>query len=442
MSRWGPDDRVALITTGGETIVRMGLTQDRARLLELAAHQDLGGDSAGAIGALRIADAMLRRTDTGTIVFISDGVGVGTPHAEHPLERIAVGRPGPNLGINALAVREADALGSAEVFLAVTSDVGTAREVEVALQVDDRVVDVLSIDIPAEARVEHLHRTRLPEGQWVTATLQRHGEDVLAADDTARTPRNAGHRVRVLLVAKTRLSFTAEALRLHPRVDLTVIGPHDRPPSSTHDLLVLETSYAAGSLPSAPHVVTFGIPAADVGLTEGESVSAPEILRWSFDDPLFRFVDLGGLELPRATTMRIDDGMTPLIDTESGTIAARSTWDGHDLVHFGFSPTESDLVLRVGFVNLVANIVEWAAPQSGLPPGTAVLPESETRIDPVAERLASGHENAASLPPRDGPWWPWLVGLALGLLAIETALAPGLRALHRVRSTVRRRGPA
>src|SRR5690606_2815604 len=190
-----------------------------------------------------------------------------------------------------------------------------------------------------------------------TARLQRHGDDVLAADDVATTPRSVGGRVAVLLVTSTRASFTAEALRLHPRVDLTIVGPSDTPPARAFDLVVLESPFE-GRLPAAPRAVAFGIGADRVGLVGDRHVASPEILRWTFDSPLFRFVDLRDIDLPRADTVLLPEGWRSLLDCEAGCLAALGPWGERELMYFGFAPHESDLVLRVGFVDLMDYLLE------------------------------------------------------------------------------------
>ena len=61
-----------------DAVVRIGLTEDHGKVLELAAAQEPEGSSAGMGQALRIADAMAGSGD-GQIILLSDGVGVGVP---------------------------------------------------------------------------------------------------------------------------------------------------------------------------------------------------------------------------------------------------------------------------------------------------------------------------------------------------------------------------
>lgn len=429
LSAMGPGDRVALVTAGEATAVQIGLTEDHGKILELAGAATAEGSSEALPRALSIADAMARGDDA-QIVLLTDGVGVSIPDMDRAPQIHTVGSAGPNLGINALAVREADALGLAEVFLSITSNVGTDRDVEVVLEVDDTVVDVLPLTVPSRSAVEHLVRVALPEGTRVRATLQDHGDDVLAVDDVASTPRAEGERVHVVLVSRTRVSFTAEALRLHPRVDLRIIGPFDVAPSDPADLLILEADYRAGALPPARAVLAMGIDPAPLGVTLGPSVPSPDIMRWSFDDPLFRFVDLESIELPRANTLQLEEGMRSMLDSEQGPLAAAFRRDDRNIVVFGFAPHDSDLVLRVGFVNLIANAVEWAAPAAPEDPGAAppqVLPAVESRLDPIRAIPGALQSDFADQPTPQRPLWRTLAWLGLALVLVEGVLPWGAR---------------
>lgn len=423
-SRLGPQDRIALITTGEQTTVRVGFTEDHPRVVEVARELQTHGTSQAAAGALRIADAMCKSSPDTSIILLSDGVGVDAPTTSCPIEHVAVGRIGPNVGITGFSVREADALGLAEVYVAVTADRIEAGEVEVALELDGQLVDVIPVDVPASGEAKRVHRIPMPPGKAVVARLQNIGEDVLAADDTATAPRRLGGRVRAILVTTSRLSFTAEALRLHPRVDLTVIGPHDAVPDGIYDLLVLEAVRPASELPAAPKVLAFGPAAAELGLRERGTAELPEIVRWSFDDTLFRFVSFDEVAVPDATTFETADDVTSLVDSDKGPLAVRTRIDDRDVVAFGFLPHESDFVLRVGFVNLMANVVEWAVPHLAGEdePVTEVMATTEARVHPAAQIEGTSRGDFSGPVRTTAPLWRTLSWVVLGVLALEWLL--------------------
>lgn len=450
VDRLGQQDRVALVTAADRATVRVGLTEDHARVVEVARAQEPAGTSEGSPAALRIADAMCRANDHAGVVLISDGVGVSAPSTRCAIEHVPVGRLGPNVGISALSVREADALGLAEIYLAVTSDLDEpTSKVEVELSLDDQLREVVPLDLPAEGEVKRLLRVPLPPGKRVTARLRGLDDDVLAADDVAWAPRRIGGRVRTLLVTATRLSFTAEALRLHPRVDLSVIGPHDQTPAEAFDLVVLEAERDAAALPTTTHVVALGAPAGSLGFAaEPELADKAEIVRWSFDDPLFRFVSFDEVQVPKASILVVGEGQTSLIDSDQGPLAVAGNVEGQARIAFGFLPHESDFVLRVGFVNLVANLVEWAAPPQVTPEdGEAeafALPSIESHVDPPPQISGTTRgEFSGPVRTRMAMWrlLAWLVAAVLALEWLLPAAAFGVAGLWARVGSARGRGP-
>jgi hypothetical protein len=422
--RLGPQDRMALITTGDQTTVRIGFTEDHPRLVEVARGLEADGTSQAAAGALRIADAMCKASKDASIILLSDGVGVDAPATTCAIEHVPVGRVGPNVGITGFSVREADALGLAEVYVAVTADRIEAGEVEVSLELDGQLIDVIPVDVPASGEAKRVHRIPMPPGKTVVARLSNIGEDVLSADDTASAPRRLGGRVRTILVSTSRLSFTAEALRLHPRVDLTVIGPHDALPDGAYDLLVLEAMRPASELPAAPKVLAFGPAAAELGLRERGTAELPEIVRWSFDDALFRFVSFDEVAVPDAAIFETADDVTSLVDSDKGALAVRTKLDDRTVVAFGFLPHESDFVLRVGFVNLMANVVEWAVPDlaGDTEEASIVMATTEARVNPATQIENTSRGDFSGPVRTTAPLWRTLSFVALGVLALEWLL--------------------
>ena len=149
-------------------------------------------------------------------------------------------------------------------------------------------------------------------------------------------------------------------------------------------------------------------------------------MRWSFDDPLFRFVSFDEVQVPKADVLAVGEGQTALIDSDRGPLAVVARAEGREVLAFGFVPHESDFVLRVGFVNLVANLVEWAAPPPPAAEGEEAeafaLPAIESHVDPPPQ-ISGTTRGEWSGPVRSHmALWRLLAWLAAGLLALEWLL--------------------
>lgn len=386
----GAGERIALVSGG----LVEPYTEDGSRLQERARTWLPEGADAGSRD-LRIAS----RLDADEIVWITDGVHAVELPAD--VRVLQVGGPITNLGLSDVALRVVDGLGAMELQLGVVNASDTPLGVDVALEVDGVPVEVVGLDVPANGSAQ-----RVVRGQWSGQQLELHlsGEDGLVADDRVVVPLEQPERIEVALLSDAPRSFLAEALAVHPRVDLVRCGADVR--CDGHDLVFVE---GALPLPDAEQIVVFD--------GTGATVEDPAVLRWAFDDPAFRFVDFSRLGTTEAALV----GGEPLIEVDEGAIAAR---EGH-VLRFGFDLVESDLPVRMAFLNLVANLVDDADSHTPLH-ATGLLDGGESSMAAQPLSVVGRAPSPGGNPSR------WLLLAALLLLGFETAL-PALRRLRQRR---------
>ena len=380
----GPQDQLALITTGASAGVEVPPTTAHAdavlRGRALAAAGGAGANAADEL-ALRLADALCREPARTRIVVLSDGAGLTVPPGRCPRHRIAIGRAADNLGVSALSARLVDGLGTHDVHLAVTSSATEARTVNVTLAVDDRVLDIIPLEVPAGGTAERSLRMMIDGGERLRASLGGDGaqpDDALIADDVASVALPDAGPVSVLLVTSRPASLLAEALRVHPRARLTLAAPGALP-AGPFDLILLEDDPKM-AMPISGHIVGFGLVPVGAPLALGNVAAERGVVRWDFDASWFRYVDLRDLFL---TTAKVVTGGRAIIDSASGALAASARWGDRELIVTGFSVGDTDLGLRAAFPNLVANFIDWAAPAGPPPsPPQGVLAASESDLTP------------------------------------------------------------
>lgn len=375
-----PRDRVALLDHTGRILVP--LTADHDAVRDHAATLAPTGNARE--GALDIAHAV------GEVVLIGDG---GVPgEALH----LSVGRDAPNHGLVAVGARRTDGLGGVEVQAQVLN--ASDEDALIPVQIGGLREGLF---VPAGEQVG-LTRT-LDDADEVLVQIE--GDDSLQADDVVTVTLAPLTTAKVLLVTARPESFLASALRVHPRADLRVAEAWT---AGDWDLVVYEG--IAGPLDG--RTASFGVPAAHFGLT-GREVTRPELIRWSFEDPALRFVELDSVKVLRAE--ELSGAGEALLETETGALAVRVE---DDLV-VGFGLTDTDLPLRLAFVNLVANLVDEAAPAMAPPVFEGVLSAQETRLNPVARGEA---------PVVGSPFGVWRIALVLALvLLLAEAALPWIR---------------
>jgi hypothetical protein len=371
-----PRDRVALLDHTGRILVP--LTADHEAVREHAATLSPAGSARP--GALDVAQAV------GEVVLIGDG-GV-TGQALH----LGVGEAAPNHGLVAVGARRTDGLGGVEV----QAQVLNASDEDALIPVQIGALRE-GLFVPAGEQVG-LTRT-LDDTDEVLVQIE--GDDSLQADDLVKVTLAPLTTAKVLLVSERPDGFLASALRVHPRADLRVAEAWT---AGDWDLVVYEGIEG----PLDGRTASFGVPAAHFGL-EGREVKKPELIRWSFDDTALRFVELDTVKVLRAE--ELTGPGEALLETETGALAMRVE---DDLV-VGFGLSDTDLPLRLAFVNLVANLVDEAAPVMAPPVFEGVLSADETRLNPVVRGESPVVGSAFSV-------WRIALVLALLLLLAEAAL--------------------
>jgi Mg-chelatase subunit ChlD len=411
-----PQDRVAVIAAGAEAHLGVGWTSDGASVAGFVDGLSTGGDGRGIQDALRIADAMCQDPANTEVILVSDGAGLDLSRPRCPLRYVRVGEDAPNLAVTGLSVREADALGLNEVYLAVHNGSDEARTYHVNLAVDGRIADVVEGRLEPHSTSEQLLRLPLRDGERLSATLSPGGPDAMALDDVGWAAMRSGGSVQTLLVTRHPTTFLAEALRLHPRVSLTVRRPDELAELVEPFDLVVTDTVVNGALPPADHVVVLDAELPWLNLEYSGLVREPEVIRWEFEHPLFRFVRLDGVHILGARAATLPEGALALAEMPDGPLIFEMQAEGREVLVFTFHPDRSDLPLRVAFVNLVANLVEWAQPGdatsvastvsvgsrlAGAPPG-ATLTSLEAGATPFAASEVVERPGVYRLEDADG----------------------------------------
>lgn len=416
-------DEIAVVLTGPDPLIAVGLTPDRTRVEATLA--GLAPDGAGElVDAVELAETLCADPARDTILVVSDGGRL--PQTRCPVEGVSLGQPGPNVGIAMLRGRVADGLGLVEALVAVTSDGGPERTVDVELFMDKRLVDSFAVEVPASGSAWTLRRVSGSGSQLQARLVGEGGSN--GTDDYASVTLQQRPMVRVGLVTQQPQGFVATALRLHPGAVVDVVDPAGAITLGEQDLVVLE---APAVVPPQGRIVAFGDAVASVGFGAGAAIESPAVSRWSFDDPLFRYVDLDGVVIRSARPVEVPDGGESLLEAGGVPLVVRGKVSGRPAVAFGFGAADTDLVLRVGFVHLIANLVEAATPPViGGPTVRRGSPGVSEVAVPTRDDLPD-LPRATSPGVRGLPWWAVAVWVAIGLLVGE-AVTGVLRPWRRV----------
>jgi hypothetical protein len=423
--------QVAIVSAGDMVRVHCGLTSRSDRL-----EQALQGVTA-TDGLTRVAEAvaLARRVldgePAGRIVVLSDGCFDGAEQLarQDDVRWILVGGPGDNVAMTGLeARRNLDDPQRCQVFAEVTSFASEPVTCRLQLQLNDKPVSPVQVELPAAGRWQRVFEMTAPEGVRLRAALDR--PDALPHDDFASAVLPPATIHRVVLVSDGNVHLE-KALEADPRVKLTVSEAVPEPPAEG-TLLVLD-GQVPSQLPQVPTVVLD--PTGPCDLWElGDELGDTIVARQNDDLPLLAAVRLDGISSPgfRRLELTGDARSTaqPVAWTEEGTPVgyAIERLGGRVLVLSGLLEG-SDFPLRPAFPVLVANGVDWVAGEGAFDHGgeerragaerlagfPSLLGESDIR---VRAGLASHVKSVARGSPGP-PLWLFPAGAALFFVLAE-----------------------
>ncbi|TVQ92237.1 MAG: VWA domain-containing protein [Deltaproteobacteria bacterium] len=403
---------VAVIEAADRAEVRRGLSSDRGAAIQAIRSVTPQGRGGGLGAALDLAHALCRDPERDAVFVLADGA------LSHELPRCAsevqaLGGSGENVGIAELTARRGDGLGLLEVQVGIAAD--HARVVDLALRVDGRLADTARVETREGQTVWSLRRLDV-DGERIEVSLVDH-RDANPVDDRATVQLPRREPLVVGLITDRPEGFLAKALRLHPGVEVRLVDAEAAP---TLEGLALGVVEVPADLPEAPHWIAFGEGAAtSLGLTVGDSVERPQVIRWAFDDPRFAFVDLDEVQITSATLIVAPPGGEILVEAEAGPLMVSGARGEGRVTALGFRPSQTDLALRVDFLHLLANLIDAAAP-SGAQVATSsavgapdVLPPMEPAQTTLTSQVAAGGPSLVEV----------LVALGLLALLLETVLS-------------------
>jgi hypothetical protein len=185
--------------------------------------------------------------------------------------------------------------------------------------------------------------------------------DALPADDRAFFILREEPVRRILVV--TPGNPLLERLRdLHPRVEVYVSAPDafDAKAAATFDLLIIDREPPADPLPARPALWIDAVPPGR-GVTLAPPLANPEVIDFDRARPANRDVDWSDVLFARASPILAERPglLVPLVESAAGPLVAELTADPHAVV-LGFDLSDSNLVLRVAWPILLANLLDQA----------------------------------------------------------------------------------
>lgn len=384
-----PGEQVAIIEAGAQVRVVAPLTADKQRLYTAIESLQLT-DSAGSIDeALRLASALVGKSESGRIILMSDGafppVSDFSPRNAKLIYE-SFGTQSENVAITAMEVQMRG--NGYEWFVALRNFGKTEARGIVEFYAGGKLVDAREVRIPpAQTIAQVLQARTLAEPLEVRLNLN----DALASDNSAFRVGITEQSRRVLLVGEGNF-FLERALALEPnvQVDKAPTVPdterNTRVGGSRYDLIIFDGTPPVPVRARAVMVIrAAGGPIAKLGA----SVKTPRVAVWEREHPLLRYVELASVLIDNAPRIEPAPWAKVIAESQQTPLIVAGEHAGRRWVGIAWNLLESDFPLQPAFPIFIGNLIRWAVGEQGGTQGITLrtgtpfsvnVPPTETRL--------------------------------------------------------------
>jgi hypothetical protein len=363
----GAGDSLTVIRVADVPEVLAPATNDRLALTTAINNARPSSASADWPGALTLAIGGANEASELDLVIISDG-GLGDPallpEVPGEVRYIPIGQSAENVAITALATRSR-AGQPPQLFTQITNYGTQDAEIVYSLTVDGELFVSNFYTVPAQDDIA-LVSEQLPAGfSLVEASLTIPAAstlpDHLALDNRAWAVASGAIDRRALLMSPGNL-FVEQVLRSLPAVE-GFRGSIERGiPQQPFDLYILDR-WLPASLPPGDLLI-INPPRSTDFFTVGPESSQAANIQVTRSDPRAQFLDFRNVNILAYNQITDVNWAEPLVSAEDGPLVLVGEIDGRQIAIFTFDIHNSDLPLQIAWPVLMANLLDWFAPQN------------------------------------------------------------------------------
>jgi Ca-activated chloride channel homolog len=404
--------QAALLSLGPSPSIIVSKTQDVPLLQRGLRDVQLTSGSSNFQPALELAaDIALGQKPPATVFLISDGGGLPETEGKTfgvPITYLPIGEAQANAGITHFIVRQhPTADKDYEILLTVHNDAPEPSQLKVELYLQGGLLNVMPMTIEAKGDRTEVFSQTLSSGGILEARLVNvdlKAQDLLEDDNKAFAYIPERPKAQIALVSASGTYFLKAALLSNPSIDAYEIAAdewagvteteydavffHRHIPETLPKIpyLIFDSEAGPGtpvgpaSGPSSGPTSTVGTPS---GTREGDihgpvtvtgEDASPVIGVVDYRHPLLDRVGLEKINVAEARIVSRPDWGKIVVDGQKGPWIIAGEKNNTRAIYCAFDPNDSDLPFRVGFLNFLANSVNWLRGPGSRPADYTVTP--------------------------------------------------------------------
>jgi Ca-activated chloride channel family protein len=410
--------QAALLSLGPSPSIVVSKTQDVPLLLRGLQSLKTTSGSSNFQPALELAeDIALGQKPPASIYLLSDGGGLPETEGKNisvPVTFVPIGEAQSNVGVTHFVVRQHPTIDKDyEVLLTVHNDSAEAVQIKVELYLQGALLNALPMTIESKGdRTEVFSQTFSSGGIFEARVVKVDSKtkDLLPDDDSAFAYIPERPKAQIALVSASGNYFLKAALLSNPSIDAYEIAADEWAgvTETEYDVVIFHRNIPE-KLPSIPYFIFDSEPGpgepmgpasgptsgptslsgTPSGTLEGDQHgpvtvtgedAAPAIGVIDYRHPLIDRVGLEKIHMAEARIVARPTWGKVVVDGLRGPWIIAGEKDGVRAIYCAFDPNDSDLPFRVGFLNLIANGINWLRGPGSLPADFSVAPGSGAPI--------------------------------------------------------------
>jgi Ca-activated chloride channel family protein len=423
--------QTSLLAMGPTPRILASRTQDTGLLSQALDRVSCSNGRAAVEESLTLAADLARsQKPVATLYLVSDGGGLQASDAKLleglPVVYLPVGENRQNIGITALSLQKRPAADQEyEVLLQLHNEGTVTTTFSVELLLDGDLINAVPFSVDAKSTRTEVISQSFGTGGVLEARIVSNDkgfQDALSIDNRAFAYVPEQQSIQVAFVSQGGDYFLKAALLANTSIEAFELSPDawSKASGSRYDVVIFHNALPA-VLPQLPYLIFDGavgpgtptsqpssapasssqpaLPAEPHGpaMVIGESV-LPKLGLIDYRHPVVDAVGLDGIRIARARMLAPPEWGRVIVDGSQGPLVVAGEHKGTRALYFSFDPNDSDLPLRVGFLNLLANSINWLAGSGSLPeayvtaPGAGVPELFASQADAVVRHEESKRE--------------------------------------------------
>lgn len=357
------NDKMMIITFNYRTEILKAFSDDKNALKETVKRIKCADTITDIREALLLVNSLAKTVSNLDVIILSDG---NFPEPEKVnkipnLKFVKIGKNINNIAITDLNIRQNFENPLEYQVFANVSNFGDEIESCLAeINLNENLLASKKVNIPPQKSSPVIFNIPAQREGRLSFTIDK--KDVLPTDNKCFAFISKPPKTKILLVTNGN-KFLENAIFLIPNLEMKKIS-HQEFSSYANSVgdynVVFFDNFLPKEITVGNYVIINAVPEETKIKVGKDKIQYPVIVDWERSHPLFRYVNLGAVNITKSLSMNIkDSGAKAIAETESSPVVVLWGSEQKRMLILGFDLLESDFPLQASFPIFISNLIYW-----------------------------------------------------------------------------------